>query len=327
MTEKENIENRRIMTRLRVRRCIMVFLFVLLLPFGVSLLWSKDEGYTQWMEESGLRESRIVVRVENTGGELLMSMEEYLYGCLPTVIPGEYEMECLKAQAVLMRTYLIGRYRETVEEGKSVVTEAEDTYFTRPQLKELWGEEYADKSEKIRQAVNETRGIYVTYEGVPIEACFFRVSAGRTRDGSEALGQYLPYLKSVACPKDYLSEDYLTQISIKKKELERITGGQWGEISYDSAGYCQSISLYITNDAGKEKKLEKSGEWMRQKLMLPSAFILIEEGKKNVVFTVKGMGHGVGMSQFAANEMARDGQDYNAILCYFFQNIALDKYE
>ena len=74
----------------------------------------------------------------------------------------------------------------------------------------------------------------------------------------------------------------------------------------DSAGYCQSVFLYITNDTGEEEKLEKSGEWMRQKLMLPSAFFLIEEEKKNVVFTAKGMGHGLGMSQFAANEMAMD---------------------
>lgn len=327
LPDKEAIENKKAMTRLRLRRCAMVFLFVVLLPCCVSALWSKDEGYEGWMEESGLRESRIVVKVEGKSGELVMSMEEYLYGCLPTVIPGEYEEECLKAQAVLMRTYLIGRYRDTVENGDSVVGEEADTYFTRPELKELWGEGYAEKSEKVRRAVNETRGIYAAYEGVPIEACYFRVSAGHTRDGSEVLGMDLPYLKSVNCPKDYLSEDYLTQISIKKKELERILGGRWGGMNCDSAGYCQNVTLYITNSAGVEEKAEKSGEWMRQKLMLPSAFFLIEEEKKNMVFTAKGMGHGLGMSQFAANEMAKEGYDYNAILCYFFQNIALDKYE
>lgn len=327
LADKEDMEVKKAMTRLRVRRCIVVFLFVVLLPCCVSMLWSEDEGYGEWMEESGLRESRIVVRVAGKSGELVMSMEEYLYGSVPTVIPGEYEEECLKAQAVLMRTWLIGRYRAGVENGETVVEVGEDTYFTRPELKELWGEKYGEKSEKVRRAVNGTRGIYVTYEGVPIEACFFRVSAGHTRNGSEVLGMDLPYLKSVNCPKDYLSQDYLTQISIKKKELERILGGRWGEMSYDSAGYCQNVTLYITNSAGQEEEAEKSGEWMRQKLMLPSAFFLIEEEKKNMVITAKGTGHGLGMSQFAANEMAKEGYDYNAILCYFFQNIALDKYE
>lgn len=327
LTDKEDAEVKKTMARLRMRRFAVVFLFVVLLPCCVSALWSRDESYGDWMEESGLRESRIVVRVEGMNGELVMSMEEYLFGCLPAVIPGEYEEECLKAQAVLMRTYLIGRYREVVENGEAVVVEGEDTYFTRPQLKDLWGEEYGEMSDKFRRAVNGTRGIYAVYEGVPIEACFFRVSAGHTRDGSEVLGKDVPYLKSVNCPKDYLSEDYLTQISIKKKELERILGGRWGEMICDSAGYCQSVTLYITNSEGDEEDTEKSGEWIRQKLMLPSAFFLIEEEKKNMVFTAKGMGHGLGMSQFAANEMAKEGYDYNAILCYFFQNIALDKYE
>lgn len=327
LADSEYFENKRAMARVRMRRCVMVLLFVLFLPCCVSAVWSGDRGYEEWELESGLRESRIVVRVMGSKGEMEMSMEEYLYGCLPTVIPGEYEMECLKAQAVLMRTYLIGRYREAVESGKDVVEESGDSYFTKPRLKELWGEEYAVKSEKVRQAVNQTRGIYAAYEGLPIEACFFRVSAGRTRDGNEVLGREIPYLKSVACPKDYLSEDYLTQISIKKKELERILGGSWGEIKCDSAGYCQNVTLYITNKEGKEETIGKSGEWLRQKLMLPSAFLLIEEEKKNMQFTSKGTGHGLGMSQFAANEMAKDGDDYSTILCYFFQNIALDKYE
>lgn len=304
----------------------MVFLFILFLPYGAAAFWPGGEVSGGSFDSQAEMESRITVAIADKGGTRYLSMEEYLYGCLPTVIPAGYEQECLKAQAILLRTSLIRQYREQLELGRRTVEASPDTYMTAPQRKSFWGDNYALYSEQVWKAVSSTRGIYITYEGLPIETCYFRVSAGRTRDGGEVLGRELPYLKSVACPKDYLAEEYLSSTVIKEKELEKLFGGKIEKTAMDSAGYCQSVSIspYGNQDGFQE---EISGELFRELLLLSSTCFIMEKDGKNVIFTVKGAGHGLGMSQFGANEMAKEGCDYNTILSYFFQNIALDKYE
>lgn len=301
----------------------MVFLLVLLLPYLAGVFWPGNRAEAAHETAAGW-ESRILIRVESGSKGRSMSMEEYLCGALPAVIPGEYEPECLKAQAILLRTGIIAAYRERMEQGNAQPWEPEEIYLDREELKRFWGVSFAEYNQKIRDAVQATAGIYLTCNGAPIRICYFRVSAGRTRDGGEALEQELPYLKSVACPKDYLSEDYLTSLEFSREELNKILGGVIVGTETDSAGYCQKIYLA---GSGKEEISVKSAEWVRQKLELPSTHINMEQKGGNTYFMVRGLGHGVGMSQYAANEMAKEGNDCIAILSYFFQNIAIDKYE
>lgn len=326
----------------RIKGWGMVFFFVLLFSYIMTIFWSgRESADPKWQQSAG-GSSRISVKVRDinhTGGSqvgytqeaqsgktfLNISMEEYLYGCLPTVMPADYELECLKAQAVLLRTYLIGRYKEAMAAGDGELAEAWDTYLTGNQLRELWGSDFDENYKKVIQAVTETRGIYMTYEGKPAHACYFRVSAGATRDGSELLLRELPYLKSVECPKDYLSEDYLYQVVLKSKNVENIIGGSIGEIRYDRAGYCKEVVILMGDN--KDMAVSRSGEWLRIRLDFPSSHFQLEQDGNNMTFTIKGTGHGLGMSQFTANELAKEGYDFDSILTYFFQNIVLDKYE
>lgn len=305
----------------------MVFLFVLFGPALTVWFFTGKENLPERELIYDAPDSRVSIGLLSAGGVRRIAMEEYLYGVLPMVIPAQYEPECIKAQAILLRTNLIKKYMEQVKSGESILEDAAQSCLTAPQLKEMWGSSYYENSEKIRQAVNDTRGIYITYNGMPIESCYFRVSAGRTRDGEEVLGEEFPYLRSVACPKDYLSADYLTHITMKKKEVERLIGGEVTELQYDSAGYCTAVFLQETegSPAGEHRKL--SGEAFRELLHLSSASFTMEEEAGKFLFTVKGTGHGLGFCQYAANELAQGGYDYNSILSYFFQNIALDKYE
>lgn len=309
--------------RSRYRQWGMVFLLIFLLPYLAGVFWPGNVE----MAEPGASfnwESRISVRVNNGSKGQVMSMEEYLCGALPAVIPGEYEPECLKAQAILLRTGVIASYREQMEQGSPQLWEPEETYLDREALRRLWGASFAEYNQKIREAVQSTAGIYLTCNGAPIKVCYFRVSAGRTRDGGEALGQELPYLKSVECPKDYLSDEYLTSVEFSREELIKILGGTIAGVETDSAGYCQKF--YLTGKEDEEPFI-KSAEWVRQKLNLASTHINVEQNGGKTCFMVRGLGHGVGMSQYAANEMAKEGNGCIAILSYFFQNIAMDKYE
>lgn len=285
------------------------------------MLCTGSDSRTGFPQNDELSDSRIVLRLEDTHGSLTMTMEEYLCGYLPLVIPASYETECLRAQAILLRTEMIGKLQGQYQQGEGELLIPMDTYLTHGQLEEMWGSNYTQYQEKIRQAVSSTRGVYLTYRGLPIEACFFRVSAGQTRSGELLLGKDYKYLAEMVCAKDYLSENYLTHTAYKMSKLEKLLGGSIAQLEYDGAGYVKQVSV-----EGDENTVH-TGEWLRKKLGLTSAHITMEETAETVVFHVKGMGHGFGMSQFGANEMAKEGADYTAILSYFFQNITFDKYE
>lgn len=305
----------------------MVFLFVLIFPYIGSVYWSGDYIETYSSHVSNELDSRIMVKEVTSGLDTVMPLEEYLYGYLPTAIPIEYELECLKAQAIILRTQLIASYKRQSQEGKSIIEATPENYLSNNQLKKIWGDNYSINSEKLRQAIEETKGVYITYGGEPIQACFFRISAGETRDGTELLGDDFSYLKSVSCPKDYLSEIYLTQSKIKKKEIEVALGGEIEEIQMDQNGYCKNVIISKNKGKNTTIKVNMSGEQFRQTFNLASASFIMEERNANIIFKVKGLGHGLGMSQYAANEKAKDGADCGSILNYFFQNINIDKYQ
>jgi stage II sporulation protein D len=253
-------------------------------------------------------------------------MEEYIYGALAASIPAEYEPETLKAQAILLRSSLIKQYREQVTEGSRAPSSLamDNTSYHSPQARmEMWGDQADIYEAKIRQAVNETRGIYVTHQGAPIHGFTYLVSAGSTRS-PEAYPEILPsYIKVIDCPKDYLSEAYLSETVYSNEQLEKRVGGSIGEFKTDEAGYCVRVTIYQKNG----ETIKHSGEWLRAKLDLPSAnFSLVHEDNQ-IYFFCKGNGHGFGMSQFAANELAKSGGNYESILTQFFSDVEFDKYE
>lgn len=356
---------RKTMRRIRMRKWGMVFLFLLLAPVFASWVLPGETLEQESWRKKDAQDSRLTISLQGENTSQQFSMEEYLYGYLPSVISAEYELETLKAQAILLRTgllrsfleqtktkgenawntsemdwsnqtmpLLMGTDQENLESREEVITEnilylkkAEVNFLSGNQLKILWGENYLTNSEKIRQAVDDTKGIYITYNGEPILASFFSVSSGKTRNAYEVLGQEIPYLTSVVCPQDYLSLDYLTQKTIKKTELERMLGGKLLDLKYDSTGYCQSVIYQKTLKDGSVQRYTMSAEAFRQHFGLASCSFVLQEKENRLLFTIKGHGHGLGFCQFAANQMALQGSQYNAILSYFFQNIVLDRFE
>jgi stage II sporulation protein D len=304
----------------------MVFCLCILLPYILSIFWSGKDGQEPQRYLATQVNSRIIIEVCVPAGLIKLSMEEYLYGALAASIPAEYEPETLKAQAILLRSSLIKQYREQVTEGArapSALTMDDASYRSSQERMELWGEQADLYETKIRQAVNDTRGIYVTHQGAPIHGLYCLVSAGSTRS-PDVLPDVLPtYIKMTDCPKDYLSEAYLSEIVYSNERLEKRVGGSIGEFKTDAAGYCVSVTIYPQN--GEATK--RSGEWLRAQLDLPSAnFSLVHEDNQ-IRFFCKGNGHGFGMSQFAANELAKSGGNYESILTQFFSDVEFDKYE
>lgn len=180
------------------------------------------------------------------------------------------------------------------------------------------------------------------YQSRPVSGSYFAVSNGATRNGEELLFEEHPYLKSVLCSRDFLSEDYTSSVSLRKGEFDRI----WQQMPSAGENPVMEETVYSEKD-GAEKELDISiwrdsvgyvlylerggkyvtGEQFRESFHLASASFHLNEEDEKIVITVKGMGHGLGMSQFGANEMAREGEDYIGILEYFFQDVTFTKFE
>lgn len=239
---------------------------------------------------------------------------EIFSGILAGQISMDAPMEAICAQAVLVRTdyYYREQAGETLPQPLSM-----------DELAELWGSDRLQQFYAIaQQAVVKTAGEVLTYDGKPIQAAYHAVSAGRTRASGELNGVQTPYLGSVACEKDILSEDYLTVVMLTAQELaEDLQLEESAELtavvtSADDAGYVQEVQVGGHTFSGDE---------FRRLLGLPSPCFTTKEVDDRLRIVVRGSGHGIGLSQYAACMQAESGADYREILNYFFSGAELEK--
>ena len=285
----------------------MVLCIMMILPVNISLLFLKNE------------QTKETVTAKNV---LYSEVEWQVLHELAAVIPPEYETETLKAQAIILRTNILIEKQEKAERQKVPLLFG---------YRDKWGESYDANCEKLYEAVNETRGMYIEENGKPIRTSFFRLSNGNTRKGEECLGENFNIFSSKECKKDLLSGNFLQKNKINGErfagKLSNIIGKQISYVElkqagityeYDSAGYVLSVNFGET---------ELGGEVFRKEFSLPSSDFSVTYGDKNVLIETKGMGSGIGFCQYGANELVKEGKDFIDLLNYFFTNIAISKTE
>ncbi len=235
-------------------------------------------------------------------------------------------MEALKAQALTARTYIVKQlmHKQTIElpEGANVTdTVMHQVYYNEEQLKQLWGMSYEWKMKKIKEAVEATRGQILTYNNEPIEAAFFSTSNGYTENSEAYWQNAFPYLTSVESPWDEQSPKFYEQMTISVREFEQRLGvklpkdGSVGKVLARTPG--KRVALVDIN--GKQL----TGRDVREKLQLKSTDFTWERKGNNIVITTKGYGHGVGMSQYGANFLAKQGKTYKEIVTYYYQGVQI----
>lgn len=262
-----------------------------------------------------------------------VSLETYVLGVLAGEMPPDFELEALKAQAIAARTYIVKRLSSgTVDEISKKGADVSDTiahqaYISKDELRARWkSEEQKAKLEKLEQAVNETKGLIVTYNGGPIEAAFFSTSNGYTENSEDYWEMSLPYLRSVESPWDKeLSPRFRQQTEIGVKELYRKLG-----ISGKAAASKLKMKLGATTEGKRVKEIRINGvsftgREVREKLGLASTQFTWKIDKEKIVFTTYGMGHGVGMSQWGANGMAKEGKDAIEILEHYYTGATVEQ--
>ncbi|WP_164667599.1 stage II sporulation protein D [Virgibacillus doumboii] len=248
-------------------------------------------------------------------------LETYVARVVASETPAEFEMEALKAQALAARTYIVNRM---LHQGDSKKPDVGDTiydqvYHNKQELQEIKGDKYEEEMSKIKKAVAATKGEIVTYESAPITPAFFSTSNGYTENSEDYWKNKVPYLRSVKSPWDVDTPKYLDQKIFTIGEVEE-------KLQVDLPNQ-KTLAMEITRTEGKRvdqlKVADKtySGRKVREKLKLRSSDFTIEQKNNHLIFTTEGYGHGIGMSQYGANGMAKAGKSYKDIVKHYYQGV------
>lgn len=302
-----------------MKKLIITTLIIILIPFIIVTIFIKDETIKfNFISNS-------VVRVKRENGNIdRVFFEEYVKGVLAGEMPTSFDLEALKAQAVAARSYVLKKMEQNKEKDYDVVdTVMNQVYLDDATLKEKWKDKYEEKNNKIKQAIVETKGEYMTYNDEVIEAFFFSTSTGKTENSGEVFQTQLPYLKSV----DSAWDEEVSPVFSQDNNLSLEEFYQKLNIEYNSN---LKIEITKTTSTGRIKELKINDHEFKandiyQKLNLRSTFFDIKQKDNQVEITTKGYGHGVGMSQYGALAMAKKGYKYQDILKYYYQGVEIKK--
>ena len=307
---------------MKLKKIFLITILLIFIPFLiVSLITKKDD---KELFKLGKNED-LIIRVKRADGNIeTIRFEDYIVGVLAGEVPTSFEMEALKAQAVAARSYALSKMEYTKNEEYDVVDNVNNQmYFSLEELKEKWQDSYQNRIEKIKEAVTETSHEYLEYDGQVVEAFFFSTSVGKTENSEEVFSEALPYLRSVESSWDkevspvfndtveYSSLDFYTILNLPYSD----------KLDYE---------ILETTSTGRIKKIkinntEFKGTDVAKLLNLRSNYFELKQIGNNIQITTTGYGHGVGMSQYGANGMAKEGYTYEQILTYYYTGTKIKK--
>lgn len=260
------------------------------------------------------------ITIYRSNGRIInLNMTDYLIGVVSSEMPASFNLEALKAQSVLARTYAL----KAKQTGKKLTdTVSTQSYIDIDQMKNKWENSFNTYYNKIKNAVENTNGEYLNYNGNYIEALYHSTNNGKTESSLDVFGNYYPYLISVSSEYDKNASSYLRTINMP---LDTISNKLGLNLNNDSV-----ISILSYTDGGNIKEINIngnnfSGKKVRELLGLRSADFDISISDNNANITTRGYGHGVGMSQYGANGMANAGYSYKDILSHYYPGTTLTK--
>ena len=273
----------------------------------------------------------IWLNVWNEGTIERVELEDYLVHVVAGEMPASYEPEALRAQAVAARSYIAWKLPDYggsgCSRGGDVCTDSEHcmAYQSDEALRARWGDRFDEYYNKVCDAVQDTRGQVMTWNGEPIQALFHSASGGRTEDAQAVWGTAFPYLTSVQSEGE---EEEPRTVRLTAKDLAAKLNA-----AFDGAGLtADSVKTQFVvrsrtrsgrAETVKVGRVTATGKAVRAALALSSANFTIDWQGSEAVLTTVGYGHGVGMSQVGANAMARQGSTYRDILTHYYTGAIL----
>lgn len=306
----------------------------LLLPFTITM--SMTGVLNDALAPLSAVDSGKVITVSSVGGTASMDLEMFLVQVLAAQISPDSEEEALKAQAVIARTMLQKAMEaSSIADSSSLNIE----YLTAEECKSQWGKKRYDKyMKRLENAVVSTYGQTLTYENAYIDAMYHSASMGNTISSEEAYGRAVPYLAELSCSQDVESPDYM---EVSMYSWEELTGvldtlnnqGLLAGFSMEQAAALPSAERLKVENATEHGYVQTvsvggipvGGDAFAAAANLQSHVYFIEVVDEQYRIVCLGKGHGLGLSQFTANIMAKDGADYASILGYFYPETRLGK--
>lgn len=318
---------------------IGVAVIVIFIPMLVVLTLRGPADYAG--RGAGPKEDSVKIRVYLHEEDRIveMDMEEYVKGVVAAEMPAEFHVEALKAQAVAARTFAAkhmvayGGTGYADKPGADITTDFRQAqgqaWLSQEKLKARWGSAGFQKYwPKINQAVDGTRSVIATFEGKPIHAVFHSTSGEKTASAKEVWGYDFPYLQSVTCTWDQQSPRYLDTKQYGLDELDNRLGTDSKTVAV--SGSAQIAQVLDRTASGRVDKVRigntvLSGPAVREKLELRSNNFSIRSTESGIEFITTGYGHGVGLCQYGANGMAKEGKTYKDILTYYYSGVTIEK--
>ena len=289
---------------------------------AVTLFYTAITAGNVPLEEPAYYDETVTVLLETESGVLELSMQQYLTDVVLQEMPASFEEEALKAQCVAARTLTMrcmtegGKHENADVCGNSACCQC---YLEENEGRTLYGDGYDAAREKVLLAVQVTDGQVMTSGGALIEAAYFSSTGGSTESAASVWGGEVSYLQPVSSPE----EPRVTERSVSFGEFRQLLpssalsahpAGWFGEISHTEGGAVESMVIGGVRYSGSE---------LRRIFSLKSARFTVSVTENTVEFEVTGSGHGVGMSQYGANEMAKRGCSYRQILLHYYTGAEL----
>lgn len=296
-----------------------------------------DDTEKKEVKEVKSESFKVKVFIEGKNKIEEMDLEDYVKGVVCAEMPVLFDTEALKAQAVAARTYALAKTPEfggngcSKHEGADICNTVHcQAWLSKEERFKNWDKNKAvDYWKKIEDAVNSTSCQVLIYNGEIVKyAQYHSTSGGRTEDSIYAFKSSIPYLKSVESPYESESPSFTSTVTMKREEFIKRVKELSPDIKISNINLKNQIKIVDRTEGGRVKNIKIgdktfSGVDIRWAMGLKSANFTISIDSKNVIFNVKGDGHGVGMSQWGANEMAKRGKKYDEILKHYYTGVEI----
>lgn len=253
-----------------------------------------------------------------------LSAYDYICGVVEGEMPPEYPEEALKAQAVAAYTFALYRKQENADKEYDITdsTTPDQAYITDEKFKQREGSKYEEYKAKVGAVVNSVLGQVITYNGKIVLPIFHDISGGKTESAEVLWGGSYPYLQPTESVGDLLSPNYLSEKKLSADEFKSAMEGLGVKISGDAEDWVGKAERSESGTVLKLTVCDKTlkGSDIRTALSLRSANFDLKYSEGSFVFSVRGHGHGVGMSQYGAQFMALQGSSYTDILKWYYKD-------
>lgn len=283
-------------------------------PSNKRTVFSNDEtNAISLVQEPVNIKKEVMVKIMNNDHIEELELENYVIGVVAGEMPASFEIEALKAQAIAARTYAIKK----LESSDFLYPDTRNqVYITMDDMKNKWQNNFDFYYNKVKEAVIATKGLIMKYNDEVISSFYFAMSNGKTENSEYVFSEKKDYLVSVDSSFEENIKGFIAKKEFSKDEFMKLLGIEGNSIVVGDVDRTPSNRINTIVINGKLF----TGKEIRTLLNLRSTDFVIEINDK-VVITTKGYGHGVGLSQYGANELAKTGKEYNEILQYYYQKI------